>query len=155
MICGGTASREILLDAINTWQVFHLLPAHPSALELGDALQRAHHAAALEHTTVLCSRQLRTRCAELRTVQAELIATRDQLLHTERLITVGGFSRALAGRLREHLDHLHNLEDALGSLPDDPRRAELLDFTIQSIRAIDALLADLLAKAEADGAPAP
>jgi hypothetical protein len=149
VICGGTADKEVLLDAINTWQVFHLLPAHPSQGELVDAVVRAHRACALEHAATMCAQQLRQRCDELQGVMTELEATRELLLQAERMSAVSGFSRALSARLRQHLERLRALERALGAQPDDPRRAELLDFTLQSIRAIEALLGELLAKAEA------
>lgn len=154
VICGGTSNKDVLLDAINSWQVFHLLPSHPSASELADAVLRAHRACGLEHAATLCAQQLRARCAELEAVLTELEATRELLLQAERLSTVSGFSRALSTRLREHLERLRALEDALCGLPDDPRRAELLDFTMLSIHTIEALLADLLDQAEAaDVAP--
>jgi hypothetical protein len=84
---------------------------------------------------------------------ADLRATRERLLHAERLTTVGSFCRALSARLREHVERLRALEASLRALPDDPRRAELLDFTMQSVRAIDALLAELLSRAEATEPP--
>ena len=150
VICGGTSNKNVLLVAINSWQVFHLLPSRPSPGELTDAVMRAHRACGLEHAATRCAQQLRERCDELEAVLLELEATRELLLQAERLTTVSGFSRALSARLREHLERLRALEGALCGLPDDPRRAELLDFTMQSIHAIEALLADLLAKAEAD-----
>lgn len=149
VICGGTADKELLLDAINQWRVFHLLPAHPSRGELVDAVVRAHRASALEHAATLCAQQLRVHCDELQAVMAELEATRELLLQAERLSAVSGFSRALAARLREHLERLRGLERALGNRPDDSRRADLMDFTLQSIHEIETLLGELLAQAEA------
>jgi hypothetical protein len=148
VICGGTADKELLLDAINRWRVFHLLPAHPSRGELVDAVVRAHRASALEHAATLCAQQLRLHCDDLQAVMAELEATRELLLQAERMSAVAGFSRALSARLRQHLDRLRTLERALGDRPDDARRADLLDFTMQSIHAIEALLADLLTEAD-------
>ena len=149
VICGGTADRELLMDAINSWHVFHMLPSHPSHPELADAVLRAHQACALEHAATLCADQLRARCDDLQQVMSDLVSTRELLLEAERFTAVSGFSRALAVRLRQHLERLRALERALCTQPDDLRRAELLDFTMQSIHEIEALLADLLHKAEA------
>ncbi len=147
VICGGTRDKDVLLDAINAWRVFHLLPAKPSIDELADALIRAHRASALEHAANECADQLKQECSKLRAVLEELGVTRDKLLHAERVTTVGGFHRALGARLLQHLEGLQALGRALASLPVDPRRNELLEFTVQSIRSIEILLADLLAKA--------
>ncbi len=155
VICGGTGDKDTLLDAINTWRVMHMLPREPSPEELGDALVRAHRACALEHAATLCAQQLQQECTQLQRAVDELQQTREQLLHAERLTTVGGFARALGARLRGHQRRLEALEEALGTLPDEPRRTELLDFTLQSIHAIEALLSDLLAKAEAAGLASP
>jgi len=149
VICGGTADREVLLDAINSWRVFHLLPARPSQAELRDAVIRAHRATALEHAATLCAEHLRVRCEDLQRVLQQLDETREQLLQAERMTAVSGFSRTLSARLDDHLGRLHGLQAALGTLPDDPRRAELLDFTIQSIAGVEILLADLLDEAAA------
>jgi len=149
IICGGTADREVLLDAINNWQVFHLLPSQPSDDELTGSVTRAQRACALEHAATLCAVHLRTRCDEVQGVLQEIEATREQIIQAERMSTVSGFSRALTARLGEHLERLRGLETALSTLPDDPRRAELLEFTVHSIHSIEALLADLLDKAAA------
>jgi HPt (histidine-containing phosphotransfer) domain-containing protein len=148
VICGGTANKDLLLDAINNWHVFHLLTEHPTTDELADAVVRAHRACALEHAATLCAEQLRQRCRELEQVLDELETTREQLLRAERKSTVSGFGRALAARLEDHLHRLRVLEQALCAQPDDPRRTELLGFTMQSIHEIEALLASLLANAE-------
>jgi len=153
IICGGTANREVLLDAINNWQVFHLLPSKPSSDELTGSVTRAQRACALEHAAILCAVHLRTRCDEVQRVLQEIEATREQIIQAERLTTVSGFSRALTARLGEHIERLRGLETALGTLPDDPRRAELLEFTVHSTHSIEALLADLLDKAAAAQSP--
>ncbi len=154
VISGGSGNRDVLLDAINTWQVFHLLPERSGVEEIAQAILRAHRAGALEHATLLCAEHLRVRCDELGAVLEALERTREQLLQAERMSTVSGFSRALSARLRAHLASLHALEQALNSKRDDPRSAELLDFTLQSIQGIEALLAELLTKAGADDASA-
>jgi hypothetical protein len=149
VVSGGSGNRDVLLDAINTWQVFHLLPERSGIEEIADAVTRAQRSCALEHATLLCAEHLRGRCDELSAILEELQQTREQLLQAERMSTVSGFSRALRIRLRAHLASLHELERALSAQRDDPRSAELLDFTMQSIHGIETLLAELLKKAGA------
>ncbi len=149
VISGGSGNRDVLLDAINTWQVFHLLPERSGIEEIADAVTRAQRSCALEHATLLCAEHLRGRCDELSAILEELQQTREQLLQAERMSTVSGFNRALRIRLRAHLASLHELERALSAQRDDPRSAELLDFTMQSIHGIETLLAELLKKAGA------
>ncbi len=148
VIFGGTSNKNVLLDAINHWRVFQLLPARPPMDELVDALLRAYDAYATEHAAILCASELRTECLELQRVQDELEQTRDKLLLTERATTVESFSRFLGDRLRQHMDGLHELVDALSTLPGEPHRKELRDSTTQCIASIRSLLAELLAKAE-------
>jgi hypothetical protein len=156
VICGGSTDKDILLDAMNSWRVFHLLPERPSPAELRDALVRAHRACALDYATARCAEQLHERCEAQRALLAELKTTRERLLRAERLTTAAGFCRALSTRLRQHLERLRALETSLRTLPEDPRRAELIATAAQNVQAVDALLAGLIEKAEAVvGGPAP
>jgi hypothetical protein len=152
VICGGSTSKDILLDAMNAWRVFHLLPDRPSPGEIRDALVRAHRACTLEHATARCALQLQERCEAQQAVLAELSATQERLLRAERLSTAASFGRALSARLHQHLDHLRALEASLRTLPEDRRRAELSAATAQSIQAVETLLARLIAEAEATAA---
>ncbi len=144
VICGGTHDKDVLLDAINEWRVFHLLPEHPSRDELVDALTRAHRACALEHAANHCVDQLRDECRKLTKVLDELEHTRDKLLRAVRITTAGGFQRALEARLEQHIEALRILGRTLDSLPADPRRNELLACTFDSIQTIESQLAELL-----------
>ena len=145
LICGGARSRDALLDAINTWRVSSVLPDAPVPAKLARAVERAYRACAVEHAAARCAEELQRDCARLAETLGELEATRDRLIHAERVSTVVGFSAALGSRLAPLLADLEALQTALASLPHEPRRAELLAFAIEGVRGVETLLADLLA----------
>ena len=72
VLYGGTGNREILMDAINTWRVFRVVPEGPRPVMLADAIRKAQETLELECSLELAAAELRTDTDRLEDALAEL-----------------------------------------------------------------------------------
>ena len=148
VVIGGNAERDVLLDAINTWHAFRVLPARtPSALVI-DAVRKALAAASLEAAADRCAAELQDRCVRLRADVAELHRTREQVVHAERIGTVGRTTRTLCSHLGEHYRFIEAFEDELADVRAEPLLAGLLECAREGLRSLGTLLQDMVALSE-------
>lgn len=147
VICGGERDRDTLLDVINTWRVFRLLPQEASPRVLRQAVRQAHDALCLDQALEVCAEDLRLKCDQLQGTLQELGATRVELVQAERLAVLARISEALKSRLDDQSSQLDALERSMPALAQDPTLSEMLQQAIGGVRAIGTLLAETLALA--------
>jgi signal transduction histidine kinase len=149
VVVGGSDHKEVLLDAINVWHAFRLLPKSAPPAALLDALRKAHSALAVDVATEVCAQTLYEECRRVDSKLEELRATQDRLLHAERLATVG----RIAGALRGQTEALYRTLEGFTSLKSRMRElhplAEHLECAAEAINSFGRLLDDLLALTDA------
>lgn len=148
VICGGSRNREVILEAINTWNVFSLHPLDASHRALAATIGSAHDALCVDVAISRCVDQLHHDCHRLQGVIDEIEATREQMRQQKRFSILGHLSRALMVQAREQLTRMDGLEDFREALAHDRTYADLLDTTIDGVRTIGSLMADLYATSE-------
>lgn len=148
IVQGMPRGRDSLLDAINTWHAFRIVPPGLSAPLWVDAVHKAQQALALDLALSRCGGELRDDVARLSAALAELQATRERLLHGERLAALGQMTGMLMQRVQQHCSAMDRFTAALAALPQKPQLREVLDHATESTRAMQVLLQDMLALAE-------
>jgi signal transduction histidine kinase len=148
IIQGGARNRETLLDAINVWHAFRVVPSDLAAPLLADTIYKAHEALALDLALGRCVDELRGEVARLSGALAELRATQERLLHGERLAALGQMTGMLMQRVQQHFTSMEEFTAALAPLQQTPQLREVLDHSVESTHAMQALLQDMLALAE-------
>lgn len=148
VIVGHLDNKDILLDAINTWRVFRMIPPSAGPEVLIEAVRGAHDALSLERAVERCVEQLKEDCLRLEGTLAELKSTQDRLLHAERLATVGGIVGALMRHARTPLAKLERFRTLENMVGDDARLSEYVDCISEGIDGFGTLLQDLLALTE-------
>ena len=144
IVVGGSSRKETLLDAINVWHAFRVLPADVPRKAIADAVRAAHEAMSLELAIELAAGQLRDECRQLGCAVEELRATQERLLHAERLSTVGRIVGTLLARAREPLGTLESFKTAHQNTPVDDVLAVELQCATEGIDGFATLLRDML-----------
>jgi signal transduction histidine kinase len=148
IVVGGSGSKQTLLDAINTWSAFRMLQNELPGEALVDAVRGAYRALTLELSVELCARVLHRDCWRLRSAVEELQATQEQLLHAERLTTVGRIVGKLMTQAQDQLAAVARCRDTLEKLGPERPLAMQVECAIEGINSFDTLLRDMLALAE-------
>jgi two-component system NtrC family sensor kinase len=148
VVVGGAHSKDTLLDAINVWQVFRLVHDATPADAIVDAVRAAHRALTLELSVELCARILRQECQRLAGALDELHATQQQLLHAERLTTVGRIVGALLTQAKDQLAAVEQCRRVLEGVRSPGPLKKHIGCAIEGIKSFDTLLKDMLALAE-------
>jgi signal transduction histidine kinase len=150
VLVGGTANRDVLMAAINSWQVGQVLPATSTTEDIAVAIIDAHEALAIDATVVATLGDLSDENTRLEAAIARLRETQGQLLHAERLSTVGRITGGLIVALRRHLAALDALEAPLrgDGGATDPEVAALVDAAFDGVRGISTLIDEIHACAE-------
>ncbi len=146
VIFGGARNRDTLLEAINLWHVFHLLPSQTPQKALAMAVRKAHEAVCAEVAMERLSGDLRQQCKRLEGTIEELRATQGQLIRSERLSTLGAISDSLQARVHEQFAALDGLQQAMNAADlEDLELHDQSQDTIEGIRAMAVLLQDMFA----------
>ena len=156
IVIGGSDDRKVLLEAINHWRAFRLLPQSAPAGALLDAIREAHDLLSLDIAVERCAHELLVRCHRLAATIRELNATRERLLHAERLATVGHTIGALMARMQDQSQRLAIFRHVLAANPlsskasasKAARTLELMESLVEAQSCFDALLTDMLALVE-------
>jgi hypothetical protein len=117
IVIGGASSKDILLDAINTWQAVQLVTSRAVAVTLADAISEAHRSLVVESSVRRCVDLLADECGRLRGATEELRVTQKRLLHAERLATVGRIVGTVLERMRHEFDELEKFRQAQSEVP--------------------------------------
>jgi signal transduction histidine kinase len=148
LICSISRHRDTVLEAINTWHAFRLLPRDAPFQALVVAIGKAHEVLSMELTAERTAGELRFECRRLSATIEELQVTRQRLLQAERLATVGNVTGGLMVRLQEQFRSLESFERSLRTIADDEDLTNVLETTIEGIRSIGILLQEMLALTE-------
>ena len=148
VVVGGTRDKTTLLDAINTWRPFRLVPRAGLPDMLLDAIVRGHEALNLQHVIALRAAELRARCHRLDRTVSEIRATRQQLLHAERLTTVSRITGSLTRMVQRQVELMRAFDQALERHVQDPDLGDMLAGAMEGTYAIRASLEDMRALTE-------
>ena len=150
VLYGGTGNREVLLDAINNWRVFRVVPESPRPFLLADAIRKAQEALELECGLEQAAAELRDDTRRLEEAVDDLRASQERTRHAERLSTLGRITKSLIPVIGEHLDALSEFSAlvASGSGRRDVRLEELLAYAFTGIRSLHAMLDEIRGYAE-------
>jgi signal transduction histidine kinase len=148
IVVGGGASKDILLDAINTWQAVQLVPSKAVAATLADAVSEAHQSLVVESGVRRCVDLLAEECSRLRSATEELYLTQKRLLHAERLATVGRIVGTVLERMRHEFDDLERFRQAQSQVPAVGPLGEIFEAAVAGVDGFGALLEDMLALSE-------
>jgi signal transduction histidine kinase len=150
VLYGGTGNREVLLDAINNWRVFRVVPESPRPFLLADALRKAQEALELECGLEQAAAELRDDTRRLEEAVDDLRASQERTRHAERLSTLGRITKSLIPVIGEHLDALSEFSAlvASGTGRRDVRLEELLAYAFTGIRSLHAMLDEIRGYAE-------
>ena len=153
VLIGGLHDRDTLLDAINVWRVFRVLPEDSSAQTIRDTLTKAHGAARMKAALNRAALELDQDTARLGQAVDQLGDTQDRLLHTERVTTMGRMADGLRAAMRSHVDALDSFKGMLEHLREDEDIGPLLSLAEDGIDSLDGLLDELRAYGNEGDAP--
>ncbi len=150
VLYGGTGNREVLMDAINTWRIFRVVPEGPRAVLLADAIRKAHEALELACSLELGAADLRRDTDKLEQALRELRGSQEKTRHAERLATLGRITKSLIPVIAAHLDALQDFNALVASDTSrrDARLEELLGYAFTGIRSLHAMLDEIRSYAE-------
>ena len=148
VLYGGEQDRAVLLTAINHWRVFRLIPSVTGIPAVVDAIQKAHETTEMELALERGIRDLAEQNEHLGRTLERLQRTRGQLLHAERLTTLGRLTTGLGQALDSHRVATEDLSAATKRVSLDAELLDVVERTLEGGRALDSLLSDLLYFAE-------
>jgi signal transduction histidine kinase len=149
VLYGGMNNRQTLLDAINTWRVFRIIPESPRPVMLADAIRKAQEALELEVGLEQAAAELRSDTGKLELALAELRDSQERTRHAERLATLGRITKSLIPVISSHLDALQDFNALVAAANRrDSRLAELLGYAFTGIRSLHAMLDEIRSYAE-------
>lgn len=148
VLYGGEQDRAVLLTAINHWRVFRLIPSVTGLPAVVDAIQKAHETTEMELALERGIRDLAEQNEHLGRTLERLQRTRGQLLHAERLTTLGRLTTGLGNALESHRVATEDLAEATKRVSLDAELLDVVERTLEGGRALDSLLSDLLFFAE-------
>lgn len=148
VIWGGSRDRDTLLDAINNWRAYRLVPRRSSMEILVDAMRKSYEAYAIEMGLDADVTALHEECALLDAALADLTRAQERLLHVERLAMVGRFSRTLQQRLGGFYKGIEELRRGRDTLQERGSLLGLLDDAVDASLGVKTLLDDMAALTE-------
>jgi hypothetical protein len=153
VLLGGTDERDTLLDAVNNWKVWRVVPREAPPEELSDALLSASE---LLGTRRALHQGVETLYIETRRIQdaiARLSQARDRLVEGERQAAGARVSGGLLRCVDQHMQTFEEFEAAIAGMPGDPVLERQAYFVFEGLRAMVSLLGDLGSADAAAGAP--
>ena len=142
VLVGGTNDKDTLLQSINVWRVARIIPAETAAAEVWLIVQQVIDATNLANAVHRTAERLTDENQQLEKAINELQSAQKNLLHTERLSTVGRIAHGLVTSIRHHLDALDDFSEvARGSCNTDTR--SFMDLAFDATRSVSALLEEM------------
>jgi signal transduction histidine kinase len=148
VLIGHANQKDVLLDAINVWEVVQFVDPDMLSYSLADAVREAHHAICIELQVCKKIGMLTKECQHLQSVTQELRVTHKRLVHTERMATLGRIVGTVLERMRQQVDYLENLKRAQQEVPANGTLADVFEAAVAGVDSFGALLEDLLALTE-------
>lgn len=143
VLIGGTDDRAVLTEAINRLRVVRVVPDSVPVAALRTAILAAHEAVELEVAVDLMATNLRAESARLADALAQLRYAQAQLLHTERLGTLGRLTSSVVSAVAVHQTDMRRLLEGLHRVGVDPEVARIAALAEQGTEAIGQLLAEI------------
>ena len=142
VLFGGTQDKDTLIRSINVWRVARVIPAITRASEVWEILSAVRESTALSTAVEQTAQRLSDENKELENAIEQLNHAQKQLLHTERLSTVGRLARGLVTSIQQHLTGLDEFSRVAASSCNDETR-EFMDLTFDATRSVSALLNEM------------
>lgn len=148
VIYGGTQSKEILLDAINVWRAFRIVPETVPLSTVTDAIFKAHEALHAQVALASAVEKYEIEARALRKTLDDLETTQENLLRSERLATVGRVTGALSTMISSSLDDLEKLNQTMELEINDPELTALRKGALDGFHATRVLLDEIASYVE-------
>ena len=145
VLLGGARNRDVLVDAINTWRIFRVVPEQAAEV-LRDAVHQAWQALCVELALKSAAGELLDDTTRLEQALAALRATQQKLLQLERLNTLGRAASSVLPVIALHLNALEefNVIASAGMHRHDPELQGMLTSALEGMQALRTMLEDLL-----------
>lgn len=143
VLLGGTDDRDTLLDAVNTWGVWRVVPRDATPEELTDGLLAA---AEVQRTRTALHQGAENLFMETRRIEDainRLEGARGRLLAAERETAAARVSDGLLRCVEQHMQSFESFEQSIATMPSDPVLERQARFAFDGLRALTALLGDL------------
>jgi hypothetical protein len=150
VLLGGTDDRDTLLDAVNIWGVWRVVPRDATPEELTDGLVAA---AEVQRTRTALHQGAESLFIETRRIEdaiTRLEGARGRLLDAERETAASRVSDGLLRCVEHHMQSFESFEGAIAGMPRDPVLERQARFAFDGLRALTALLGDLRGNLDAD-----
>jgi C4-dicarboxylate-specific signal transduction histidine kinase len=142
VLIGGTKDKDTLIQSINVWRVARVIPEHTSAGEIWHILEDVYSAASLSSEVVKTANRLTEENQELEQAIRQLQKAQKDLLHTERLSTVGRIAQGLVTSIRHHLAALDGFSEVAKTSCNQDTRS-FMDLAFDATRSVSALLEEM------------
>lgn len=141
VLLGGTRDRQVLAAAINDFRVHRVLPAGIEISLLAVALRDAHEEVEVGTALEMLATNLREETARVASAIHDLRRTQSDLLHTERLSTLGRLTGGLVQTVQRHQVVAKRFARALDA--GDPELRRLADAAVDGTHSVGALLEEI------------
>ncbi len=155
VLWGGSGSRDVLVEAINTWRIFRVVAEQTSEI-LPEAVRHAHEALCVELALNRVSGDLIEETDRLQGALAALRTTGQKLVEIERQNTLGRAARGVMPVVASYLGALEGLHGSLSAdlKHYDPELQEMLASAVAGTQSLRTMLQDLLSYADHEPASA-
>ncbi len=149
ILIGGHHDRNVLMRAINRFHVRHVLPEDASIDDLAHTLLEGHHGLVVDAAIPRAATDLASETTRLDDAIERLRSTQGQLLHAERLTTLGRITGGLIGALRHQMARLDAFESVVRAEAEHSEEiAGLVRAAFDGVRGISSLVDEVHAYAE-------
>lgn len=137
--------RDVLLEALNVWRVVAVTRSDARIEELVQCIRTAHERLELSAALAFDVERLRKERTRLQRTRDDIDEARLNLLHADRLTTVGRLVGTLLDATDRHSAVMQRLEDAASVAVHDAGSRRMLANAGESSRAVGALLDEMRA----------
>lgn len=141
VLLGGTRDREVLAKAINVFRVHRVLPRGIELSLLAAALKDAHEEVEVGAALDMLAMNLRDETARVASAIHDLRRTQSDLLHTERLSTIGRLTGGLVEAVERHQVVVKRFAEVLDS--EDQELHRLANAAVDGTHSVGALLEEI------------
>jgi signal transduction histidine kinase len=141
ILLGGTQDRAVLAKAINEFRVHRVLPSGIELSLIAAALKDAHEEVEVGAALEMLATNLRGETARVASAIHDLRRTQSDLLHTERLSTIGRLTGGLVQAVDRHQVVVKRFAQVLDA--EDPELHRLANAAVDGTHSVGALLEEI------------
>ena len=145
ILIGGTGDRAVLAAAINEFNVYRVLPKRVESSVIVGAINDAHEEVELRASLDILASSLRNETEKVASAIHDLRRTQSDLLHTERLSTIGRLTGGLVGAVASHQRVVQEFANVL--VDTDLELQRLANAAVDGTLSVGALLEEIEAYA--------